>query len=69
LRRLGYCQVFAGISLPNGESIGLHEALGFMPIGVYRPVRYKFRQWRDVGWWQMPLQQPERPEAPAAFRH
>ena len=67
-RRLGYCQAFAGIALPNAASIGLHEALGFTPIGAYRNVGYKFGQWRDVGWWQLTLQQPERPEAPRFFR-
>lgn len=68
LRRLGYCQAFAGIALPNAGSIGLHESLGFTPIGVYRSVGYKFGQWRDVGWWQMALQQLERPEAPGVFK-
>jgi phosphinothricin acetyltransferase len=69
LRRLGYCQAFAGIALPNAASIGLHEAMGFAPIGVYRNVGFKFGQWRDVGWWQMTLQQPEHPETPRAFAH
>jgi phosphinothricin acetyltransferase len=69
LRRLGYCQAFAGIALPNAASMGLHEAIGFTPIGVYRNVGFKFGQWRDVGWWQMALQCPERPDAPRAFAH
>jgi len=67
LRRLGYCQAFAGIALPNAASVGLHEALGFTPIGVYRNVGFKFGQWRDVGWWQKSLQCLDRPEAPRAF--
>ena len=32
---------FAGIALPNPGSIGLHEAMGFTPVGVYRAVGYK----------------------------
>ena len=68
LRGLGYCQAFAGIALPNAASVGLHEALGFTPIGVYRNVGYKLGQWRDVGWWQKPLQSPDPPSAPADFR-
>jgi len=44
--------IFAGIALPNDASIGLHEAMGFTPIGIYREVGWKMRGWRDVGWWQ-----------------
>ncbi len=43
---------FAGIALPNAASIGLHEAMGFTPVGVYREVGWKMGGWRDVGWWQ-----------------
>ncbi len=43
---------FAGIALPNPASIGLHEAMGFTPVGVYREVGWKMGGWRDVGWWQ-----------------
>ena len=67
LRRLGYCQVFAGIALPNAASVALHEAVGFVKLGVYRNVGFKFDRWHDVGWWQKELQRPERPEAPARF--
>ena len=43
---------FAGIALPNAASIGLHEAMGFSPVGIYREVGWKLGGWRDVGWWQ-----------------
>ncbi|MGZ3198059.1 MAG: arsinothricin resistance N-acetyltransferase ArsN1 family B [Croceibacterium sp.] len=43
---------FAGIALPNDASIGLHEAMGFTPVGIYREVGWKMGGWRDVGWWQ-----------------
>ena len=49
---LGYHAAFAGIALPNDASVGLHEAVGFTPVGVYREVGYKFGKWHDVGWWQ-----------------
>jgi phosphinothricin acetyltransferase len=54
LTRLGakYHAAFAGIALPNEASIGLHEAMGFVPVGIYREVGWKFGGWRDVGWWQ-----------------
>jgi L-amino acid N-acyltransferase YncA len=48
----GFHAAFAGIALPNPGSIGLHEAVGFTPIGVYREVGWKMGGWRDVGWWQ-----------------
>lgn len=47
-----YHAAFAGIALPNEASVGLHEAMGFTPVGVYREVGWKMGGWRDVGWWQ-----------------
>jgi phosphinothricin acetyltransferase len=47
-----YHAAFAGIALPNVASVGLHEAMGFTPVGIYREVGWKFGAWRDVGWWQ-----------------
>jgi L-amino acid N-acyltransferase YncA len=61
----GYVNAFAGIALPNAESVGLHEAVGFAPLGVYRRVGFKFGAWRDVGWWQLALRAHEMsPDAP-----
>ncbi len=57
----GYYQAYAGITLPNPGSVGLHEAMGFTPVGVYRNVGYKAGAWRDVGWWGLSLQ-PGRDE-------
>jgi L-amino acid N-acyltransferase YncA len=51
----GYYTAFAGISLPNAASVGLHESFGFEPVGVYRNAGFKFGAWHDVGWWQRPL--------------
>ena len=68
LRTQGYVNAFAGISLPNAASVGLHEAMGFTLIGVYRNVGYKRGAWRDVGWWQLALQDPPaNPSEPLAF--
>jgi L-amino acid N-acyltransferase YncA len=68
LRAQGHVNAFAGISLPNAASVGLHEALGFVPIGIYRHVGYKRGAWQDVGWWQLTLREPpdDAPE-PVAF--
>jgi L-amino acid N-acyltransferase YncA len=55
LRAQGFHIACAGITLPNPGSVGLHEALGFQLVGVYRRIGYKLGAWRDVGWWQLPL--------------
>jgi L-amino acid N-acyltransferase YncA len=52
LKNRDFHAAFAGIALPNPGSIGLHEAMGFTPIGIYREVGWKMDGWRDVGWWQ-----------------
>ena len=65
VRGLGYVCAFAGITLPNPASVGLHEAMGFTPVGIYRDVGFKLGAWRDVGWWQLrmcePLADPDEP--------
>jgi L-amino acid N-acyltransferase YncA len=48
----------AGVTLPNEGSVGLHESMGFLPVGVYRRVAWKFGSWHDVGWWQLQLVEP-----------
>jgi L-amino acid N-acyltransferase YncA len=64
----GYVNAYAGITLPNEKSVGLHEALGFRLVGVYRNVGFKFGAWRDVGWWHLPLQPlPASPAPPKAM--
>jgi L-amino acid N-acyltransferase YncA len=64
LVRQGFCVACAGVTLPNQASVGLHEALGFVPVGVYRRVAFKFGEWWDVGWWQLALAEPG-PDPPA----
>ena len=51
----GYVNAYAGITLPNPGSVGLHEHVGFRPIGVYRHVGFKLGTWHDVGWWRLAL--------------
>jgi phosphinothricin acetyltransferase len=64
----GFYNCYAGITLPNPASVGLHEALGFQPVGVYQAVGYKLGAWHDVGWWQRALQpRPSLPSLPTAF--
>jgi L-amino acid N-acyltransferase YncA len=57
LIRQGFYVACAGVTLPNDASVGLHESLGFEPIGVYRHIAFKHGDWRSVGWWQVDLRE------------
>lgn len=65
LRLQGYFKAYAGVTLPNPASTGLHLAMGYAPVGVYQGVGYKRGAWHDVAYFQLALQ-PERrdPEPP-----
>ena len=56
LRLQGFYSAYAGVTLPNVASVGLHESFGFTPIGIYRNAGYKMGGWHGVGWWQLDLQ-------------
>jgi L-amino acid N-acyltransferase YncA len=51
----GYRMAVAGMTLPNEASVGLHRALGFEPVGVYRRIGFKHGAWHDVAWVQRAL--------------
>ena len=53
----GFYNAYAGATLPNPASVGLHESVGFRPVGVYRGVGYKLGAWHDVVWWHLPLRE------------
>lgn len=55
LAELDYHQAFAGIALPNVNSIAMHKSLGFTDIGVFKSVGRKFDAWHDVAWLQRTL--------------
>jgi L-amino acid N-acyltransferase YncA len=55
LAERGLRTVVAGITLPNEASVGLHRALGFEPVGVYRRIGWKHGRWHDVAWMQRPI--------------
>ena len=65
----GYVNACAGVALPNPASVGLHEAMGFEPVGVYCQVGFKCGAWHDVAWYQRLLQaRPAQPQAPKPLR-
>ena len=51
----GYCNAYAGITLPNAASIALHLGAGFSSIGVFKAVGRKFGAWQDVAWYHRVL--------------
>ncbi len=58
LKLQGFYNALAGTTLPNPGSIGLHQAMGFQPVGVYRNIGFKCGAWHDVAWWQLALNEP-----------
>lgn len=68
LRLQGFYNAYAWITLPNPASVGLHEAMGFQSVGVYRSVGCKQGVWHDVGWWHLALQEhAPAPQPPKEF--
>ena len=68
LKRLGYFNAYAVITLPNPASVALHEAVGFRYLGTYRNVGFKLGQWHDVGWWDLVIQTHDKsPRPPIPF--
>ena len=57
LAQAGFCNAYAGVALPNAASVGLHQAVGFKPIGTFPRVGHKFGQWHDVAWFHLSLRQ------------
>ena len=69
LAQQGYFNAYAGVTLPNPASVGLHEAMGFEPVGVYRGVGYKMEAWHDVAWYALSLQPPRADPDPPRSVH
>ena len=61
LAERGFHTLVAGMTLPNDASEGLHRAMGFEPIGIFRRVGWKHGQWRDVAWAQRSLGTEDEP--------
>jgi L-amino acid N-acyltransferase YncA len=67
LSEQGIKVVCAGITLPNPASVALHESFGMRRLGTYEAIGWKAGAWRDVGWWQVRLDDgpgEERPPEP-----
>lgn len=70
LRLQGIRNVYAGVTLPNRRSEGLHREMGFHLLGVYHRTGYKNGCWHDVGWYKKELlcaTAEDPPRRPVAF--
>lgn len=61
LKRQRFANAYGGITLPNPSSEGLHAAMGFVPVGVYERVGFKFGRWHDVLWTHLRLSDAATP--------
>jgi phosphinothricin acetyltransferase len=68
LRRQHFVNAYAGITLPNPSSVGLHTSLGFEPVGTYQSVGFKFNRWHDVLWLHLRLREDPAPHDPLPTR-
>ncbi len=61
--------VYAGITVPNPESVLFHESMGFEKIAHYPKIGFKHGEWHDVGWWALRLGDPslKSPAEPKLF--
>jgi L-amino acid N-acyltransferase YncA len=55
LRLQGAHLLVAGITLPNPGSVRLHESLGYVPIGEFEAIGWKFGAWHGVSWYALEL--------------
>ncbi|SRR5258705_860461 len=55
LRLQGFRNLYAVINTPNDRSVAFHEQMGFKYFAGYEKVGYKLGKWKNVGWWQLQL--------------
>lgn len=51
-RGYGVHTIVSGITIPNKESISLHEKFGFKKIAEFEEIGFKNNKWLNVGYWQ-----------------
>ncbi|HEX7906446.1 MAG TPA: arsinothricin resistance N-acetyltransferase ArsN1 family B [Chitinophagaceae bacterium] len=55
LKIQGFTTVYAVINLPNDRSVAFHESMDFTYFATYEKVGFKLGKWKNVGWWQLRL--------------
>lgn len=51
----GLHRAYGGITVPNPQSVALHEKLGFRKVATYSEVGFKFGRYWDVCWFEKEL--------------
>ncbi|HVZ96351.1 MAG TPA: GNAT family N-acetyltransferase [Chitinophagaceae bacterium] len=65
LKRQGFINVYAVITLPNEKSVSFHTGFGFAHFADYKNIGYKMGKWHTVGWWELQLNEyPADPHEP-----
>jgi len=54
-RKEGYHTMIAGVDMANSSSKLFHEQFGFIEIGTFKEIGYKFDKWLDVCFLQLML--------------
>ncbi len=62
----GYRNLYAVINLPNEKSVSFHEQMGFQYFATYKNVGYKLGRWKNVGWWELQVNEYNLEPAPPA---
>ncbi|MDR0597300.1 MAG: GNAT family N-acetyltransferase [Treponema sp.] len=62
-RQTGIHALVAGITMPNEQSVGLHEKFGFKKVAEFVEIGCKMDQWLNVGYWQLILGNRQKGEA------
>lgn len=57
-------RLYAVIGIPHEESTRFHEKMGFQYFATYKHTGYKLGQWRDTGWYEYILKQPDKAPVP-----
>lgn len=52
-RELNYHAIMSGITAGNAASVKLHEKFGFVEVGCFKEVGFKFNRWQDVLFYQL----------------
>lgn len=68
LAEQGFVTAYAGITMPNQESVAFHESMGFRACGRMPRAGYKHGSWHDVGFFHRALRDCDHPEAPPRGR-
>lgn len=68
LERQGIRDGYAVTTLPNPETVGFHERMGFERVGDFPAVGYTEDEWRDIAWWRRSIgEKTDAPDRPRSF--